>query len=214
MGRGSLSRERVVEAAVRVADQGGLAAVSMRAVARELGVEAMSLYHHVPNKEALVQDLVDAVFAEIELPGLDQPWRAAMTRRAESARQVLARHPWALGLLESQRRPGPATLRHHERVLGCLRRNGFSVHLAAQAFSVLDSYIYGFVLTELTLPFAPGEGAEEQLVRDLALTADDYPHLVELAVERVIGKNYAYADEFAVGLELILDGLTARSGRR
>jgi AcrR family transcriptional regulator len=209
--RPALSADRVVEAAVRVADRSGLASVSMRSVGKELGVEAMSLYHHLAGKDALLDALADWAFARIELPDPERPWRAEMAARAASARRVLTRHPWALGLLESRRSPGPALLRHHDSVLGCLRRNGFPVALAAHAYSALDAYVYGFVLTELNLPFEAGEGADafaEQLVPALA----GYPHLTEMITELVVGRDYAYGDEFGYGLELVLDGLEARLG--
>ncbi len=158
--RPALSHDRIVEAAVRVADAGGLGQVSMRNVGRELGVEAMSLYHHVANKDALLDGLASWIFTQVELPEPDAPWRPAMAARAASAREVLAAHPWALGLIESRRSPGAPLLRHHDAVLGCLRGNGFSVALAAHAFSAIDAYVYGFVLTELNLPFDADEGAE------------------------------------------------------
>src|SRR5690606_27134361 len=142
--RTPLTRDRVMEAAVAVADEGGVAAVTMRKVAERLGVEAMSLYYHVSGKDEILDGIVDRVFSEIELPGDGAGWKAAMRRRACSAREVLARHPWALGLMESRRNPGPATLRHHDRVLGILRGSGFSVELAAHAFSAIDAYVYGF----------------------------------------------------------------------
>ena len=207
--RTALSRDRVVEAASRVADGGGLTSVSMRNVAKELGVEAMSLYHHIAGKDALLDALADRIFAAMELPDLDDPWRPAMAARAASARAVLSAHPWGLGLIQSRRHPGPALLRYHDTVIGCLRRGGFSVALAAHAFSVLDAYVYGFVLTELNLPFEPGEATQE-FVETLALPADDYPHLAEMISEQVRGRDYAYADEFTYGLELILDGLEER----
>jgi AcrR family transcriptional regulator len=209
--RRPLTRECIVDAAVRVADRGGLAEVTMRNVGKELGVEAMSLYHHLAGKDALLDGLVNWVFERIELPPVDAPWRPAMRARAAAARGVLAAHPWALGLIESRRVPGPALLRHHDRVLGCLRLNGFSISLAAHAFSVIDAYVYGFVLTELSLPFAPEEGAED-FVEELGslLSADDHPYLVEMVTEQVVGKDYAYADEFDAGLEMILDGLAQR----
>lgn len=206
--RPALSHDRIIEAAVRVADRGGLARLSMRHVAQELGVEAMSIYHHLANKEALLDGLANWVFTQIELPEPHQPWRPAMRERAGSARRVLARHPWGLGLIESRRQPGPALLRHHEAVLACLRQHGFPVALAAHAFSAIDAYVYGFVLTELNLPFAAGESAEDFVTEIQALLpADRYPHLVEMVTEQVIGKDYAYGDEFEFGLELLLDGL-------
>jgi len=196
---------------VRVADAGGLGRVSMRNVGRELGVEAMSLYHHLAGKDALLDGLADWVFGHITLPAADAPWRPAMTSRAWSAREVLSRHPWALGLGESRHTPGPALLRHHEAVLACLRRNGFGVALAVHAFSALDSYVYGFVITELTLPFAPGEDAEA-FTEGIAhlLPPDRYPRMNEMVAELVAGHGYDYGDEFGYGLEIILDGLERR----
>ncbi|MCU7370161.1 TetR/AcrR family transcriptional regulator C-terminal domain-containing protein [Paucibacter sp. O1-1] len=163
----------------------------------------------------MLTGLANWAFTQIELPDPQQPWRPAMSERAAPARRMLARHPWALGLIESRRAPGPALLRHHETVLACLRRNGFSVALAAHAFSVIDAYVYGFVLTELNLPFGAGESAEDFVtaIREL-LPADKYPHLVEMIGEQVLGKDYAYSDEFAFGLELRLDGLERHLGRR
>ena len=212
-----LTRERVLRAAVDIADRHGIAALTMRKLGEALGVEAMSLYNHVANKEQLLDDMVDLVFNEIELPAENCDWRAAMRTRAISARAALSRHRWAIGLMESRRSPGPATLRHHDRVIGCLRGAGFSVAMTAHAFSLLDSYIYGFALQEVSLPFETGEQT-----RDLAqaifagLPADAYPHLRELTVEHVLQPGYDYGDEFEVGLDLILDGLerTRRNARR
>lgn len=210
--RPALSRDRIVEAAVTVADRGGLGAVSMRSVGREVGAEAMSLYHHLRGKEELLDALADWAFTRIALPGADQPWRAAMRDRAASARAVLVAHPWALGLLESRRHPGPVLLRHHDAVLGCLRGAGFPVVLASHAYSVLDAYVYGFVLTELNLPMQAGEDAQE-FAAGLALAADDYPHLVETMAVQLSGGTYDYAAEFGWGLDLVLDGLEDRLAR-
>ncbi|OLL16259.1 MULTISPECIES: TetR/AcrR family transcriptional regulator [unclassified Rhodococcus (in: high G+C Gram-positive bacteria)] len=210
--RPGLSRIGIIEAAVRVADRGGLTAVSMRNVGKELGVEAMSLYHHVANKDDLLDGLADWIFAGIVLPGPGEPWRPAMLHRATSARNVLARHPWSLTLIESRRSPGLSLLRHHDAVLGCLRTNGFPVALASHAFSVIDAYVYGFVLTELKLPFASADGAEE-FASEIDVPADAYPYLAEMVGELVIGKDYSFADEFDYGLGLILDELDRRRRR-
>ena len=211
--RPALSRERIIDAAARVADDRGLSGVSMRNVGTELGVEAMSLYHHLSGKDALLDDLADWVFTGIELPDLGQPWRSAMMQRASSSRARLSAHPWALGLIESRRNPGPALLHHHDTVLGCLRTNGFTVGLAAHAFSAIDAYVYGFVLTELNLPMEPGEGAAE-MVADMGLPSDRYPHLAEMMAEQVLGRSYDYGDEFDFGLGLILDGLEEKLAER
>jgi AcrR family transcriptional regulator len=209
VSRPPLTQQRIVDAAARVADAAGLVGVSMRSVGRELGVEAMSLYHHVDSKDALLDGLADWVFERIETPSASDPWRSEMERRAHSARAVLAAHPWGLGLIESRRSPGPATLHHHDAVIGCLRAADFSVALAAHAFSVLDAYVYGFVLTEVNLPFQPGERAED-FVGGLGLVMAEHPHLAEMVAEQVVGQDYRYGDEFDYGLALILDGLEAR----
>jgi AcrR family transcriptional regulator len=212
--RTPLTSERVLQAAVALADREGVGSLSMRRLAKELGVEAMSLYHHVPGKQALLDGMVDLVFGEIELPAADGDWKAAMRRRAVSAREVLARHPWAIALMESRRTPGPANLRHHDAVLGCLRQAGFPVALTAHAYSILDAYIYGFALQEASLPFDTAEETAEVAGEIFdAFVAEAYPHLTELAVEHVLQPGYDYGDEYTFGLELILDGLERQAGQ-
>src|SRR6516164_11170737 len=179
--REPLSRDQVLRAAVALADQGGIAAVSMRKLGQALGVEAMSLYNHVANKNDLLDGMIDIVFSEIGLPAGDTGWKQAMRQRAISAREVLGRHRWAIGLMESRRSPGPTTLRHHDAVLGCLRRAGFSVELTAHAYSLLDSYIYGFALQEASLPFGSGEEAAQVADQISAqLASGEYPYLTEI----------------------------------
>jgi AcrR family transcriptional regulator len=209
--RQALSRERIVDAAAAVADANGLSGVSMRTVGKQLGVEAMSLYHHISGKEQLLDELADWVFRRVELPAPEADWRDGMRERARSARAVLAAHPWGLALVESRRAAGPAVLTHHDAVLGCLRRDGFSVRTAAHAFSVIDAYVYGFVLTEQRLPFEPDERVEDY-VAELALPDGQYPYLMEMVGEMVVGQDYAFGDEFEYGLDLILDGLAAQRG--
>ncbi len=207
-----LTRHRALAAAVDLADRRGLAAVSMRKLAEALGVEAMSLYHHVPSKQHILDGMVEAVFAEIELPpdGLD--WKEAMRMRAESVRATLTRHPWAIGIMESRRSPGPATLRHHDAVIGCCRKAGFSIAMAAHAFSVLDSYIYGFVLQEVNLPFDSSDSMDEMLDEIMPhLSGEDHPYLVELTTQHILQPGYDHAQEFGHGLGLILDGLAAQA---
>ena len=206
--RAPLTRERVLAAAIDLADRDGIASLSMRKLAQELGVEAMSLYHHVANKDAILDGLIDLVFGEIDLPVGEADWKAAMRRRAISAREVLRRHPWATGLMESRSTPGPSTLRHHDAVLGILRNAGFPLELAAHAYSLLDSYIYGFALQETSLPFnTPEETAEVAQAMMAEFPSDTYPHLTEIAVEHVLQPGYSYASEYLFGLDLILDGL-------
>ncbi|MEU6652784.1 TetR/AcrR family transcriptional regulator C-terminal domain-containing protein [Streptomyces sp. NPDC046900] len=208
-----LSREKVLHAAVALADESGIEALTMRKLGEAVGVEAMSLYTHVANKEDLLDGMIDLVFEEIELPSPEGDWKTALRRRAISVRLVLSRHRWAIGLMESRTSPGPTTLRHHDAVIGCLRRAGFSVALTAHAYSALDSYIYGFALQERNLPFdTPGETADlAQAI--LTQAAEHYPHLTELATEHVLRPGYDYGDEFAFGLDLILDGIERAGGR-
>ena len=206
--RQPLSRERVVRAAMALADAGGIDALTMRRLGDELGVEAMSLYRHVANKDDLIDGMTDAVFAEIELPFGATDWRTAMRERAASVRAALSRHPWATPLMQSRTSPGPATMRHHDTVIGTLRTAGFSVALTAHAFSALDSYIYGFAQQQRSLPFETGEQTAELAEAILAqFPAEAYPHLAELTVQHVLQPGYDYGDEFEFGLDLVLDGL-------
>jgi AcrR family transcriptional regulator len=215
-GRGSrvpLSKERVLRAAVLLADEQGVAALTMRKLAETLGVEAMSLYYYVADKDEILDGMVDLVFGEIDLPPREADWKAAMRQRAISARDALTRHPWAIGVMESRANPGPATLRHHDAVIGNLRQAGFSIALAAHAFSVIDSYVYGFALQALNLPFQTFEELEqlaEAMLRQMP--ADQYPNLTEMIVDHALQPGYSYANEFEYGLDLILDGLERTRG--
>ena len=205
--RARLNRDKVVGAAIALADASGIESLSMRKLGGELGVEAMSLYNHVSNKGDLTDGMIDGVFAEIDLPSGGTDWRTAMRHRAISVRKVLARHPWATGLMESRTTPGPATLRHHDAVLGILREAGFSIVLAAQASSVLDSYIYGFVLQERNLSATSMGSTRLAQVILARLATQDYPHVAELTVEHVLQPGYDHDAEFEFGIDLILDGL-------
>jgi AcrR family transcriptional regulator len=198
----------VLRAAIQLADRDGINSLSMRNLGQEVGVEAMSLYNHVRNKEDVLNGMVDFVFSQIDLPSSGADWTTAMRQRAISARQALLRHPWAIGLMESRVQPGRATLRHHDSVLRNLREAGFSVELAAHAYSVLDSYIYGFTLNELSLPFDTSGGAAEvagNIFREFL--RGEYPYLAEMATEHAMKPGYDYGDEFVFGLDLILKGL-------
>ena len=203
-----LSRERILVTALALADTSGIESLTMRKLGEAVGVEAMSLYNHVPSKGDLLDGLIDLVFSEIELPSAADSWKTAMRERAISARAVLSRHRWAIGLMESRTTPGPATLRHHDAVIGCLRQAGFPVELAAHAYSVLDSYIYGFALQEASLPFDTREETSELAQAIVAqFPAEEYPHLAEFTFEHVLQPGYDYGREYEFGLDLILDGL-------
>ena len=209
-------------AAVDLADGGGLESLTMRRLADKLGVGAMSLYYYVPSKDELITGMVDIVFAEIELPPRDVDWKTAMRRRATSTREALNRHRWAVGLMESQEMPGPASIRLHDAVLGCLREAGFSIEMTIQAYSVLDAYIYGFALQEKTVPFEDAEGAAsvaQEQVREyetvaeeqqFAALAEEFPYLAEVVAGHVAQVGYDFGEAFEYGLDLILDALEKR----
>lgn len=211
--RRRLSRERVLQTAIDRADAGGFEALTMRSLADELGVAPMALYRHVANKDDLIDAMVDIVFGEIGLPSGGADWKTAMRQRAISLRDVLAHHRWAIGLMESRRSPGPANLRHHDAVIGRLRAAGFSVAMAAHAYSLLDSYIYGFAVTKMNLPFDASDDVGEiaQGMLD-PFPVNEYPNLVEFLSEHVLKPGYDYGDEYEYGLDLILDGLETARG--
>jgi AcrR family transcriptional regulator len=222
MGRAPLSKERVLETAVALAQREGLESLTMRRLADELGAGAMTLYHYVPNKETLVDGMIDIVFGEIELPATGGDWRMELRRRALSTREALNRHRWAVGLMESRTTPGPNSLRLHDAVLGCLREAGFSIELTIQAYSVQDAYIYGFALQEKSVPFESAEEsaavAEEQSreyaeladERQLGALADEFPYLAEVVAGHVAEVGFDFASAFEYGLDLILEALEQR----
>jgi AcrR family transcriptional regulator len=205
-----LSRERVLDAAIKLADQGGLESLSMRRLGQELGVEAMAVYYHFANKDEVIDGIVDIVFSQIDLPASGVDWKSAMRQRAVSLRDVLLRHRWAIGLMESRRKPGPANLRHHDVVIGSLRSAGLSMPTIAHAYSLVDSYVYGFALFTMNLPFDPSEEVAD-LGQDVlrAFPVNAYPNLV--AYISAMRPGYNYGDEFEYGLDLILDGLQKAS---
>jgi AcrR family transcriptional regulator len=203
-----LSRQRVLPVAIKLADQGGIESLSMRNVAQELGVYPMALYNHFANKDDLLNAMVDAMYAEIGLPAEADDWKAAMRQQAASVRAVLARHRWALGVMESRSQPGPANLRYHDVVIGSLRRAGFSPAAAVQVFTLLDSYVFGFALQEQTLPFESTDQVGEVAAEILSqVPTADYPNLAEAMAEYVGKPGYDFGDEFEFGLEVVLGGL-------
>ncbi len=205
--RQPLTRQRALDAAVSLADAEGISAVTMRRLAQALGVEAMSLYHHVSGKDDILDGMVDAVFAEIDLP-TDPDWRVAMTQRAHSMRAALRRHPWALGLMGSRTQPGPATLAHHEVMLRCLREAGFSLAATAHAAALMDAYIFGFAMQEEQLPFETGEETQALAADVMAgFPEGAYPYFQEFAIGHVMQPGYDFGDEFDFGLDVVLDGV-------
>lgn len=208
--RTPLTRERVLRGAVAIADARGLGSLTIRSLAQELGVKPMSVYHHVANKDEILDGIVDFVFSQIELPSTDGDWRAEIQRRAVSARRVLRRHSWAIALMESRTTPGPATLRHHDAVIATLRAAGFSMAMTAHAYALLDAYVYGFAVQEAALPFEGPDTVSDVAESIMAqFAAGDYPHLVEMTTEFYTQPGYDFGNEFDFGLKLILDGLAA-----
>jgi AcrR family transcriptional regulator len=213
--REPVTRDRAVLLAVAMADAVGIDSLSMRKLARELGIEPMSLYYHVKGKEDLLDGMVESVVSEIVLPHEVAEWKSAMRQRADSARGVLRRHPWAISLFDS--RTTTATLAQHNAVAGCLRHAGFSVPLAAHAMSLLDSYVQGFALQEASLPLdASGDisAATESIMGLEDMASNAFPHLAEMAVTHILQPGYAYGNEFEFGIQLILDGIEAARSRR
>jgi AcrR family transcriptional regulator len=200
---------------MRVADAGGLASLTIRSLAKELGVKPMSVYHYVSGKDEIIDGIVDCVFGEMELPAAQGDWRREMHQRCGSARAVLRRHSWAIPLLQSRTSPGPATLRHLDAVIGCLRGAGFSLELTAHAYALIDSYVYGFAMSEASLPIngpeTVNEVAESMMLQYLAA---DYPNLLEFTTGHILQPGYDFGLEFGYGLDLVLDALEAQVKRR
>jgi AcrR family transcriptional regulator len=206
--RAPLTRERVLRAAVALADERGIDSLTMRELGLRLGVEAMSLYNHVANKDDILDGMVDLVVAEIALPADPADWKEAMRQRAISARAVFSLHPWASVLMDSRQSSGPARLHYFDWVVGTLRRAGFSMELAARAFSLVDSYIYGFGRQQFNLA-AGGDATVEETTEAFlqAIPADEYPYLREMVVDYAMEAGYDDRADFEFGLDLILEGL-------
>lgn len=202
-----LSHERVVEAAIEIADRGGIDVLTIRALATSLGTKPMSIYYHVENKDALQEAMVERVFGLIHDPDPTAPWKDALRARCLSARDVLGAHPWAVRLLETGSAPGPESLRHHEAVLACLMGAGMPVPLVAHAYAILDSFIYGFVIQESGLPVQGDDDRELAAEISAAFDPAAYPSLVRLTVEHVMQPGYSFGSSFEFGLDLLLDGL-------
>lgn len=202
----ALSRARILQAAVALADREGLEGLSMRKVAQGLGVQAMSLYNHVANKDDLIDGMVELVVGEMTVPEVDNAWKEEMRRRAIVAHGVLLRHPWAAMPLMSRVNVGPMILRYIDATLGCLQAGGFSLVMADHAWNAMDSHIYGFTLQELKFPFEPEDYAEAAKMGLPLIPAEQYPNMHYLTIE-VIERRYDGLHDFEFGLEMLLDGL-------
>jgi AcrR family transcriptional regulator len=206
-----LSRERILQVALRKADAEGIEALSMRKLAQELGVKAMSLYNHVANKDDMVDGMVDRVVGEIALPSLEVDWKTAMRQRAISAHTVLLRHPWATLALMSRINVGPAMLRYVDATLACLMEAGFSYPMADYAWNALDSHIYGFTLQALNFPFKAEEYAAVAKDYVAMVPPEKYPYLNQLT-HQVMDGHHDGLHNFEFGLNLLLDGLETLVG--
>jgi len=212
--RQALTASRVLAGAMELADRIGIEPFTIRKLAAELDVKPMTIYHHVPSKDAIIDGIVDMVFDEIDLPPVDLEWTTAIRHRCISARDVLARHRWAPPLMESRTSPGPATLRHHDAVLGCFRRGGLSLSLSAHAYAIVDSYVYGFAMQEANLPFHGDEEIGELAEAILeSFPVDEVPHLAEFTTQHVLRPGYSFGDSFEFGLDLLLDGIAVAAQR-
>jgi AcrR family transcriptional regulator len=206
-----LSRERVLRAAIAVADSEGIRALTMRRLGQELGVEAMSLYNHVQNKDDVLDGIVDLVVSDIVVPPTGTPWRTAMRERALSAHAVLLAHPWAAMQMMSRFNIGPGMTRYLDNTLGRLREGGFSIEGALDAWNTLDSHLFGFTLQELNLPFEVEQTQDVSAEFLEQMSIDEFPHVAE-----VVGRiaQTGRAEDFELGLDLILDGLERRLQRQ
>jgi AcrR family transcriptional regulator len=205
----------VLQAAIKLADREGIEAVTMRRLGRELGVEAMSLYNHVANKDDILEGIADAVMAEIDLPGRETDWKAALRANAIARRNLLVRHPWASSL-KMRRMPGPSTLGQNEWVLQTLREAGFSEDLTYHAYHVLESYVLGFAVQEINFSSLTQEEVSRLAAEFLGdFPRDEYPYFAE-HVEQHLEPHGGEESGFELGLDLILDGLARlrRSRRR
>ncbi len=209
--RTPLSKKRLVAKALSIADAEGIGGLTMRKLATELGVKPMSIYYHVANKEEVIDAMVDAVFDEIDLGSIEGDWLVEARQRAELLRTSLNQHPWAVAFVNNRRQPGKATLAHHDWVIRSFREAGFSIAMTAHAFALIDAFVFGFVQTEVSLPFESTEETHE-MAEEIIEQSDmsEYPYLMELAMGHVMQPDYQFADEFALGLDLILEGLALR----
>ena len=213
--RAPLSRERVLEAAIDLADAGGIEALTMRRLAQELGVEAMTLYYYVANKDEILNGIVEMVVAEIELPSAGGDWKAELRATALSAYEILLRHRWAASLVLTGAGTSMARTRYMEAILGCLRRAGFSASLTDHAYHALESHIMGFTLWEVGMNLPGDEELATLATGFLAqLPEDQFPYLVEHVHQHLKPHDPSDEGEFAFGLDLILDGLERKRDAR
>jgi AcrR family transcriptional regulator len=206
-GRRPLDADRIVSAAVAIADREGIESLTIRRLAVELGTKPMTIYHHLSSKEKIVDGMVDQVYSSIHSPSTEGWWRDEIHRRCVSAAAVLADHPWAIPLMESSASPGPANLRHHDAMVACLRHGGFPMTTIIEVYTLLDSYVFGFALQQANLPFGADEELSELAASTMSALEDEYPHITELNRFLVGKPGFSFRDTFEIGLGILLDGL-------
>ncbi len=211
--RAPLSRDRVLRAAIDLVDQSGIESLSMRKLGQELGVEAMSLYNHVANKDDLLDGIVDLVLGEFDLPSSEERWETAIRQCAISAHDALLRHPWACNLILSTNRVSLARVSYIESLLKCFRQAGFSAGETYHAYHAIDSHILGFTLWQLghavpaNVPSGAGREEFAFFMASFGIPPDEFPYLVEHGVQHMMAGSHKAESEFEFGLRLILDGL-------
>jgi len=212
--RETLTRQRVLQAAIELADRSGIESVSMRRLGQELGIEAMSLYTHVRSKDDLLNGMVEEVMDEVPARREGGHWKATLRRTVLNARDVLIRHPWAPAIIETRAAPGPNTLRQYDAVMGILRNGGFSVELTHHAIHLLGSRLLGFTQD----PFDDSADLEPQAAAAVAeQLGPTHPHVAEMALSATHSGGLGGCDtnvEFELALDVILDGLERLKGRQ
>lgn len=201
-----LTQDSIIAKALEMADAIGIESLSIRKLAKELDAGAMSIYYYFKSKEEILDKMIDEIYGMILLPSEDKDWKSAIRERCFSAREVLARHPWASSYMESRKNPGPKTLKHHNAVIGCFLRGGFSLEITSSALAITDAFVFGFAIQETTLP---GGGGEEMVEMGADLTKNlfqQYPHLMEMT-QFVMESDYRFGDIFESGLDILLEGL-------
>jgi AcrR family transcriptional regulator len=203
-----LSKERVLQAALALADEEGIEALSMRRLADELGVKAMSLYNHVANKDDLLDGIVDAAYREITIPSAEAGWKTKVRELAVSVHETLLRHHWASGL-QMHRRPGSGRLRYGDTLLGYFRDSGFSKNLTYHAYHIIESYTLGFTIQVLSYRSVDMEQFSEVAARFMrGEYRDEYPHFSEHVQQHMEpGPGQDDVNAYELGLDVLLDGL-------
>ena len=213
--KASLSKEAILRAAVGLADESGLDALTIRQLAHVLGTAPTTIYHHLKSKGEIIDGMVEFVFSEIEVPSEEVEWTDAIRSRCLSTRRALHRHEWAAPLMESRTTPGPLCLRHHDAAIGHLRRGGLSNELVAHAFAILDAFVYGFSIQAAALPGR----ARDELVKvatefDNRDIIPDFPHLAGFVTDRVLQRGHGFEVSFEFGLDILIAGIERTAQRR